>query len=252
MKSGSAGAGGLLGILIALFSTLIVAGGFILAFTEGGGFPGFLSSPTPAAVSLLTPLPPLPTILPATPTLTGTPVPSDTPAPSLTATAASAGCTPQPGWVAIEIQAGDTLKALADAYGLRKQDLLDGNCLEGDLPPPGAVFYVPYPLAAASPAVCVLPPGWVIYYVKPGDTLWNLATRLHVNPYYLQARNCLANPNVIYVGQKLFLPGYPPPLEPAPTSPPGPTYIPPTMPIPPSNPPPLPTDGNISKRTDTP
>lgn len=252
MKAGTVGAGGLLGVLIALFSTLIVAGGFILAFTEGGGLFGSLPSPTPAAVSLLTPLPPVPTVLPATLTPTGTSTPSSTPVPSHTATAALAECTPQSGWVPIEVQAGDTLKAFADAYGLRKQDLLDGNCLEGDLPPPGSVFYVPYPIAAPGPVACEQPIGWVIYYVQPGDTLSNLARRLHVTASYLQVKNCLADPDYLYVGQKLYLPGYPPPLVPSPTSPPGPTYIAPTMPIPPSDPPPLPTDGNISKHTDTP
>jgi len=250
MKIGTVGAGGLLGVLIALFSTLIVAGGFILAFSEGGGL--FVPSPTPAAVSMLTPLPPVPTALPATPTLTATSTPSSTPVPSHTAPADLAECTPQPGWVPIEVRAGDTLKAFAETYGLRKQDLLDGNCLEGDLPPPGSVFFVPYLLGAASPASCTQPFGWIVYYVRPGDTLSNLARRLQVPATYLQVKNCLANPDYLYVGQKLYLPGYPPPLEPPPTSPPGPTYVPPTLPVPPSEPPPLPTDGNISKRTDTP
>ena len=51
------------------------------------------------------------------------------------------------------------------------------------------------------------------YVVKAGDTLFAIGRRYGVNPYDIARYNHLANPNLIYVGQKLRIPcagGQPP------------------------------------------
>jgi lysozyme len=45
------------------------------------------------------------------------------------------------------------------------------------------------------------------YVVQPGDTLFKIAQRFNVNPAALISANNLANPNLIYVGQRLIIPG---------------------------------------------
>ena len=44
------------------------------------------------------------------------------------------------------------------------------------------------------------------YVVKAGDTLFAIGRRYGVNPYEIARYNHLANPNLIYVGQKLRIP----------------------------------------------
>ena len=44
------------------------------------------------------------------------------------------------------------------------------------------------------------------YVVKAGDTLFAIGRRYGVNPYEIARYNRLANPNLIYVGQKLRIP----------------------------------------------
>jgi spore germination protein YaaH len=45
------------------------------------------------------------------------------------------------------------------------------------------------------------------YVVKCGDTVGNIAARYGVNSTYLAQVNHLWNPNVIYAGQRLWIPG---------------------------------------------
>jgi hypothetical protein len=45
------------------------------------------------------------------------------------------------------------------------------------------------------------------YVVKCGDTVGNIAARFGVNSTYLAQANHLWNPNVIYAGQSLWVPG---------------------------------------------
>ena len=68
----------------------------------------------------------------------------------------------------------------------------------------------------ASP--CTLRTDWPTYVVRPGDTLFTIAQRTGSTVAELMTANCLTNPNIIYAGQRLYvprLPGTVPPLEPA-------------------------------------
>jgi LysM repeat protein len=57
---------------------------------------------------------------------------------------------------------------------------------------------------------CVPPPGWVIYTVRTGDTLYGLSLALGISVNELETANCLTNPSLIYVGQQLYVPSSPP------------------------------------------
>lgn len=68
-------------------------------------------------------------------------------------------------------------------------------CLAGSVFMPGQALADP---PSASPSA--------IYIVRTGDTLYNIAARYHANVFALAQLNGLANPGLIYVGQKLIVP----------------------------------------------
>lgn len=56
------------------------------------------------------------------------------------------------------------------------------------------------------------------HVVRPGETLYSIGRLYGVNPYDIAAANSLANPNIIYVGQYLHIPGCCGPPGPAPVT----------------------------------
>lgn len=58
-----------------------------------------------------------------------------------------------------------------------------------------------------------------IYAVQPGDTLIDIALRYNLTLAQITLANRLANPNLIFPGQRLRLPGVPPPATPTPELP---------------------------------
>ncbi len=66
------------------------------------------------------------------------------------------------------------------------------------------------------------------YIVQPGDTLWRISRQFGTTVDSIVQANNIANPNFIYVGQVLEIPGAgtPVPVTPAPTAPPGATPVP--------------------------
>ena len=62
-------------------------------------------------------------------------------------------------------------------------------------------------IRTATTVPCTIHPnGWVIYYVQPGDNLYRLSIAYSVKVSDLQLANCLKDPDVISVGQKLYVP----------------------------------------------
>ncbi len=55
--------------------------------------------------------------------------------------------------------------------------------------------------------VCVVPNGWVAYTVQAGDTLAGIASVYGLTAEQLASANCLQNPDLIYEGQLLAVPG---------------------------------------------
>lgn len=54
---------------------------------------------------------------------------------------------------------------------------------------------------------CVVPNGWVPYAIQAGDTLAGIATAYNLTVQQLAQANCLQNPDLIFEGQVIAVPG---------------------------------------------
>jgi LysM repeat protein len=177
------------------------------------------------------------------------------------------GCPSPVGWVVYITQIGDTLKNIAERFGIAQEMLAKSNCLEVNSLAPDSVLYVPLTTPTATMTEihkarttrCGPPTGWIIYIVQRGDTLYNLSQVLGVSIAQLQQANCLGRSTLIVTGQRLYVPRLPvrtPTLTatrwimPSMTPPPLPTAIPTLWTPYPTNPP-LPTSTNPPVPTPT-
>ncbi len=118
------------------------------------------------------------------------------------------------------VQPGETLYSIARAYGVDVYELARVNYLVNPnliyagqrLIIPGGYGYAPPPYT---------PAGANIYVVQPGDTTYSIAVRYGTSVWAIAQANNLSNPNWIYPGQHLMIPGgyyagYAPHPQPAP------------------------------------
>lgn len=107
------------------------------------------------------------------------------------------------------VQPGQTLLAIALAYGTGLQELVAHNDLSGDLLQVGVELLIP-PAPEEEPeqpAHCSFY-GPVLYMVRPGDSLYRIAWAYDVDRTLLTIRNQLAEGgNLLHPGQKLVIPG---------------------------------------------
>jgi LysM repeat protein len=179
-----------------------------------------------------------PSLLPSA-TATSAPLPY-TPLPSPTTSHLMPSC-PQPaGWYVYTVRQGDTLTSLAWRAGITSLALKEANCLSSSVIWPGQQIYLPPAFyASPTPWSCGPPIGWVVYVVRPGDTLYSLSMRFGLGIEAIRRANCLRG-YTIRVGQALYLPPLPPaptqtPLATStPTLPSSATPLPPTLPPTPS------------------
>lgn len=116
------------------------------------------------------------------------------------------------------VQPGDTLTGIAARYGIPVSQLAAANGLRWNawvyvgqrLVIPGATRTPPAPSV----------PGGNTYVVQRGDTLSSIALRYGTTVAALMTANRLANPNFIYVGQRLVIPSGVTTPAPAPSTPP--------------------------------
>ncbi|MGM9882925.1 glycoside hydrolase family 25 [Lactobacillus reuteri] len=95
------------------------------------------------------------------------------------------------------VQPGDTLSAIATKYGTTYQSLAAINSIGNpNVIQVGQVLKVTGQPTAEN-----------TYFVQSGDTLSGIATKFGTTVSDLVSRNHIANPNVIYVGQKIYLAG---------------------------------------------
>lgn len=107
------------------------------------------------------------------------------------------------------VRPGDTVSGIAYRHGVstnaivRANNLLNPNRIYA-----GQRLVIPcgapapdHPWAPPTPA-----PGGVYYVVRGGDTLAKIAMRFGVNMWSIVRANNIANPNVIIVGQRLYIP----------------------------------------------
>lgn len=185
------------GIFYGLVSVVLVVGGLSLALAESYTAP----SPTPT-----TNLPSVPQTL--TSTQAGpTALPSSTSFPTATPPPPT-NCLPPAGWILISVQPYDTLESLAARLRVTPEQLAQANCLLTDNLEPGFNIYAP-PAPTSSPISCGAPFGWVrAYVVRPGDTLYRIATLYGTSLFQLQRANCLFS-MLITPDEVLWVPNVP-------------------------------------------
>ena len=138
------------------------------------------------------------------------------------------------------VQPGDTLTRIAQRFGTTVDTLVRNN----NIPNPNLIHVgqqLEVPDNGSGPAPTPTPPpsgggdgstGTGVYIVQPGDTLSRIASRFGTTVLAIVQANNIANPNYIYVGQRLNVPGAtsgggggsnPTPPPPAPNPNPAPT-----------------------------
>lgn len=96
------------------------------------------------------------------------------------------------------VKAGDTLSGIASMYGTTYQHLAEINGIANpNLIYPGQVLKVTGTASAPQASTSV------VYTVKSGDTLSGIAAKYGTTYQHLASINGIANPNLIYPGQKI-------------------------------------------------
>jgi len=104
------------------------------------------------------------------------------------------------------VDPGDTLSAIAARYGTTTQGLVDANGLaSANLIYVGQRLLIPG--GGSTPALPSSPSTTGYYTVQAGDTVSSIAVRHGVTGWAIVQSNHLANPNFIYVGQRLVISG---------------------------------------------
>lgn len=196
-----------IGLLAAILSATIVLGGFSLALSEdltAASRPTATQAPTDSLAALIEFMEASPTRMPGlTPSSTFPPPPT---------------CPPPKSWQAYLIRGGDTLASLAETYGTSPDILGKANCLVGQSLLPGTILYVPPVTPAPTPpilstsvasAACTPPKGWILYLVKPHDTLFGISQVYGTTIEELQEANCLQGSTFLRTGMKIFVPTEP-------------------------------------------
>ncbi|HET6845711.1 MAG TPA: LysM peptidoglycan-binding domain-containing protein, partial [Anaerolineales bacterium] len=93
------------------------------------------------------------------------------------------------------VASGETLHSIADKYQVSLVELVNAN---PQLLTVGVKLSIPGQIAAPT-----RPPS--IYTVKPGDSLYAIASKHGTTIAALVARNRISNPDLIQVGQVLYL-----------------------------------------------
>jgi len=100
------------------------------------------------------------------------------------------------------VRPGDTLYSIARRYNTTVVELVLLNNLSS-----ADDIRVGQPLQIPGTAPTPEAPVTQVYIVQAGDTLYSLARRYGVTVADLVAANHIANPDLIYVGQRLTIPG---------------------------------------------
>jgi LysM repeat protein len=137
------------------------------------------------------------------------------------------------------VQPGDILSRIASRYGRTTAALVQRNpqIADPDLIYPGQSIVIPATLPPPGTDPDIIPDtgaGELLYTVQRGDTLSEIALRYGIPTANLIQRNAqIANPDLIYPGQLVVIPGTLPPPTPLPTTIVFPTPVPtPTPPAP--------------------
>jgi LysM repeat protein len=101
------------------------------------------------------------------------------------------------------VQRGDTLSAIAYRHGVSVTDLVRANGIVN----PNRIYPGQRLLIPGSSGTPPTPPNTgTTYVVQRGDTLAKIAVRFRVSVWAIVQANNIANPNVIFSGQRLYIP----------------------------------------------
>jgi murein DD-endopeptidase MepM/ murein hydrolase activator NlpD len=101
------------------------------------------------------------------------------------------------------IYVGQTLRLVAEADSAAEQPAVNSETLT-TLPPP---TFTPAPVSVSVASAAVESPTSVVHVIKPGETLFRIATQYGVSVNDLVRANSIADPTVIYAGQRLIISG---------------------------------------------
>ena len=113
------------------------------------------------------------------------------------------------GYFIYIVDRGDTLKGLAIRFGTTVENLLAGN---PDITNANVIYegqHVKVYVGTTPPTPPTTPPpaSGQVYYVRRGDTLRSIASKLSTTTYELLTYNPqITNPNLIYAGQAITIP----------------------------------------------
>lgn len=159
---------------------------------EPGETPG--GSPTAPPVTPVTP--PEESAIPSPQPET---TPTSVPAEATSIPAAPATPVPAEG-IQYVVRWGDTIYLIASRYGVSVEDIVDANGLGNpDLIRAGDVLIIP---GASAPSDA---PG--VHIVRRGENLQSIAQMYGITVDAIARANGIVNPNYIYVGQRLTIPG---------------------------------------------
>ncbi|MGQ9586046.1 MAG: LysM peptidoglycan-binding domain-containing protein [Anaerolineae bacterium] len=144
----------------------------------------------------------IPTAPTPTPTATAG---TSTPGPSPTATVGTPA--PSPTAIVHVVQPGDTLLDISYRYRADLREIRRLNHLQSDWIYVGQRLIIPNPAVVPDTGPTPTPVPGRRHTVRPGETLSGIAWRYGVSMEAIMAANGLTNPDVIYIGQVLIIPG---------------------------------------------
>ncbi len=104
------------------------------------------------------------------------------------------------------VQPGDTLFSIAQRFGVSVESIaMANNIVNPNLIYAGQRLVIPTGYAPPYKPVYA-PPAATVYIVQPGDTLFSIALRFGTTVQAIALANNIANPNVIFAGQRLIIP----------------------------------------------
>jgi len=181
---------------------------------------------TPSVTPVVPSSTPVIIIVTATPLPATTAAPTSTPSNNATAEASAFRST-----ILYTVQPGDTVGKLATLYGSTTDAIISANGLNNNalifvgqgliipvrLPAPATSTPTPTPPVSATPGGSTSSGSTgTVYTVQPGDTLGRIAQRYNLTVTTLAQINGIVNPNRIFVGQQLVIPGSAPAPQPTP------------------------------------
>lgn len=132
---------------------------------------------------------------------TAEPTPAPTPVPTETS---------EPKTIPYTVQPDDTVSTVAEKFGISSQELRELNLLATDDLQVGQVLRVPNTPGVTAEGLPTPTPEPFTYTVQDGDTLFSIALQFDVSPNEIVAANTLSDPDNVFVGQELLIPGYQP------------------------------------------